>query len=155
MPQTVVFALADPGLSNSQKEQMASKLHSLERKVIECGKPVFPFIDLSGDYADIPDMSTLVTSDSWLVFDLLGLTGSQDWMTIPANLWENFLDFRKLRTFAENTSVCNDVAERGVALISTYTNMAQSEEQGQALLQVVEFHRALVTNTKKSSLKKC
>jgi hypothetical protein len=34
LPQTLVFALADPGLFNSQKEQMASKLHSLERKVI-------------------------------------------------------------------------------------------------------------------------
>ena len=89
------------------------------------------------------------------MFDLLGLTGSHDWMTIPANLWENFQDFRKFQIFAENTSVVNDVAERGVALISAYINMAQSEEQRQALLQVVEFHRSQVTNTKKSSLKKC
>ena len=49
VPQTVIFALADPGLSDSQKEQMASNLHGLERKVIKSGKSVFPFIDLSGD----------------------------------------------------------------------------------------------------------
>ena len=32
--QTVVFALADPELSDSQKESMARKLPSLERKKI-------------------------------------------------------------------------------------------------------------------------
>ena len=54
-----------------------------------------------------------------------------------------------------NVSVCNDLAERGVALITRYINMAESEEQRQALLQVVELHRALVTNCNKDSLKKC
>jgi hypothetical protein len=155
VPQTVVFALADPGLTDIQKERMAAKLHSLGREKIEGGKPVFPFIDLSGLDDEIPDMSSLVTSDSWLVFDLLDLTGTHDWMTIPASLWDNFLGFRKLKEFAENISVCNDVAERGVAIITMFINKAQSEEQRQALLQVVEFHRALVTNIKKSSLKKC
>ena len=155
VPQTVVLALADSGLSNIQKESMAAKLHSLERKKIEMGKPVFPFIDLSGLADDIPDMASFVTSDSWLVFDLLGLTGTHDWMSIPASLWENFLEFRKFKEFAENISVCNDVAERGIALITSFINKAQSEEQRQALLQVVEFHRSLVTNLKKPSLKKC
>ena len=155
VPQTVVLALADPSLSNIQKESMATKLHSCERKKIEMGKPDFPYIDLSGSNDDIPDMSSFVTSDSWLVFDLIGLTGTQDWMTIPATLWDNFQDFRKFKEFAENVSVCNDVAERGVALITKYINKVQCEEQRQALLQVVELHRGLVTNIKKSNLKKC
>ena len=55
----------------------------------------------------------------------------------------------------ENISVCNDIAERGVALITAYINKAQSEEQRQALLQVVEQHRDMVTTTTKSDLKKC
>ena len=103
----------------------------------------------------LPDMSAFITSDSWLVFDILGLTDSQDWLTVPASFWDNFLEFRKLREFCVNVSVCNDIAERGVALITAYINKAESEEQRQALLQVVEFHRALVTNTNKSSLKLC
>ena len=86
---------------------------------------------------------------------MLELNGSQDWMTIPANLWENFVDFKKIKEIAENLSVCNDIAERGVALISSYINRAQSEKQREALIQVVELHRSLVTNTDKSSLKKC
>ena len=63
VPQTVVFALADPGLTNIQKESMATKLHSLERKNIGMCKPMFPFIDLCGLDDDILDMSSLVTCD--------------------------------------------------------------------------------------------
>ena len=153
VPQTVVFALADADLPDRQKEAMARKLHSFERTKIDGGKPVFPFVDLSG--GEIPCMSSFVTSDSWLVFDFLGLTEVQDWLTIPAVHWENFSQFKKVKEFAQNISVCNDIAERGIALISSYINKAESEEQRQALLQVVEQHRELVKNTNKDSLKLC
>ena len=73
-PQTVVFALADRDLSDDQKERMARKLHSCERKQIDMGKPVFPYVDLSGE-AGIPDMASFVNDSSWLVFDKLGLKG--------------------------------------------------------------------------------
>ena len=155
VPQTVILALADPGLSDSQKEGMARKLHSLERSKIETGKPVFPVVDWSGESIQIPEMSSFVTSSSWLIFNLLGLTGSQDWLTVPASLWDNFQEFRKLKEFALNIAVCNDIAERGIAMITRYIDKAESEEQVQALLQVVEFHRALVTNSNKTSLKLC
>ena len=155
VPQTVVLALADPGLADVEKEGMARKLHSLERKKIVSGKPEFPQIIFRGEDITLPEMSSLVSSDSWLLFDILGLTGSQDWLTIPANLWTNFVEFKRLREFSENISVCNDVAERGVALITSYINKSESEEQRQALLQVVEFHRNLVINTNKASLKHC
>ena len=155
VPQTVVFALVDPGLSDNQKEKMAKKLHSLERNKIQKGKPEFPVIDFTGEEVKLPDMSAFVSSDSWLVFDMLDLTGSQDWLTIPPILWKNFQEFRKLREFAENISVCNDIAERGVSLITSFINKAESEEQRQALLQVVEHHRAMVTDTKKATLKLC
>ena len=132
---------------------MARKLHGLDRTKIVPGKPVFPYVDLSA--GEMPCLSSFVSSDSWLVFDLLGLAGAQDWLTVPASLWENFLEFRKLKEFSQNISVCNDIAERGVALITAYINKAESEEQRQALLQVVEFHRELVKDTNKASLKLC
>ena len=97
VPQTVVLALADPDLSSYQKEGMARKLYSLERNEIETGKPTFPYIALSG--SDIPDMSSFVTSASWLSFDILNQTESQDWLTIPSNLWQNFSKFRKFSVF--------------------------------------------------------
>ena len=100
-------------------------------------------------------MSSFVTSASGLIFDFLDLTESQDWLTVPSNLWQNFSDFWKFSVFANSLTVCNDIAERGVVLISAFINKAQSEEQREALLQVVEFHRTLVPDTNKSSLKKC
>ena len=45
IPQTVVFTLADPGLCTKVKENMAKKLHSLERREIPSGDPVFPSVD--------------------------------------------------------------------------------------------------------------
>ena len=60
---------------------MDKKLHSLERTNIEGGKPEFPHIDWIGEEIKIPHMLDFVSNDFWLVFDMLGLTGSQDWLT--------------------------------------------------------------------------
>ena len=154
-PQLILLALTDPDLSDSVKEEMANKLHSMERVAVAGGKPLIPYIDWSGEEIQIPGLASFVTPDSWLFFDLLGLSGTQDWLTIPAKLWGNFSEFQKLKEFAENIAVCNDIAERGVALISSYINKAQSEVQRQALLQVVELHRELVTGSNKAGLKLC
>ena len=98
VPQTVVLALADQGLGSSQKERMAVKLHSLERNTIVGGKPTFPYIDLSNP-DDIPDLASLVSSESWLLFNLLELNGSQDWMTIPSKLCDNYVVFKNSKSF--------------------------------------------------------
>ena len=155
VPQTVVFALVDPGLPDDQKERMAKQLHSLGRTKISMGKPEFPAIDFSGLEVELPDLADFVTSDSWLIFDKLGLLGSQDWLTIPPHLWDNFQEYRRFREFVQNVSVCNDIAERGVSLITAFINKTESEEQRQAMLQVVEHHRSMVVDANKSSLKLC
>ena len=118
VPQTVVFALADPGLPDNQKENIAKKLDSLERSTVPLGKPQFPVIDFSGEDIKLPELSELVSSDSWLVFDKLGLTGSQDWLSIPPKLWNNFTEFRKFREFVENISVCIGRSEKTLFAIS-------------------------------------
>ena len=100
-------------------------------------------------------MAALVTSDSWLVFLLLGFDGPQDWLQAPASFWHLFEEFRKLEEFANNISVVNDIAERGIHLMSDYISHCESEEQRQALFQCVEYHRALVPDTTKKSLKNC
>ena len=41
VPQTVVFALVDTGLTDDQRERMAVRLHSSERVEISSGKPEF------------------------------------------------------------------------------------------------------------------
>ena len=76
-PQLITLALADDGLDGSQRENIAKALHAQERTHIKPGKPTFPNIDWSGDKLTLPDMGSLVTSESWLIFDILNLQGSQ------------------------------------------------------------------------------
>ena len=46
--------------------------------------------------------------------------------------------FRKFKDFALNVSVVNDLAERGMHLITEFASMCSNKEGRQALLQVVE-----------------
>ena len=92
-------------------------------------KPEYPAIDFSGHEIQVPDLAEFITSDSWLIFDKLGLLGPQDWLTVPASLWDNFHEYRRFKEFVENVSVCNDIAERGVSLITAFINKTESEEQ--------------------------
>ena len=100
-------------------------------------------------------MASLVTSDSWLVFQLLHMEGPHDWLESSCSEWTNFQSYKRIEEFAQNISITNDIAERGVRLITDYLNKTNSEEQRQALLQTVEYYRALVPDTKKESLKMC
>ena len=154
-PQLIVLALCDEGLPDHQRESIAKALHTQPRKKIECGKPKFPVIDWSGDEVKLPPLGSFVSHESWLIFDILKLTGAQDWLLISANLWENFGEYREFKEFASNLPVKNDIAERGIAMVTQFVNKVQSEEQRSALLQVVEWHREMVKDTKKASLNLC
>ena len=82
-PQLVTLALADEGLEDSIKEQMAKALFSTEREEIQSGKPSFPLLPFGADESR-KDMSDLVSSESWLIFQLLDMNGPQDWLQTPA-----------------------------------------------------------------------
>ena len=153
-PQMIPIALADKKLEDTFKEQIAKALHSLPRITISSGKPVFPLLE-SGAQQTRMNLASLVTSDSWLVFQLLGLHGPHDWLQTPASLWHLFEEFRTLQKFSTNLSVCNDIAERGIHLMSDFIPHCESEDQRQALFQCVEFHRNLVSDCTKKSLKLC
>ena len=89
------------------------------------------------------------------MFKLLGLEGPQDWLQTPVSLWHLFEEYKKLEEFSNNISVCNDIAERGIHLMTDFIDHCESEEQRQALFQCVEYHRALVPDSTKKSLKFC
>ena len=100
-------------------------------------------------------MSTLIGPGSWLVFDLLKLTGPQDWLLSPTSVWHLSPEYMKLDIFSSNLVVVNDLAERGIHLATDFINRVESEEQREALFQVVEDFRARVKDTTKASLKLC
>ena len=79
-PQLIVLSILDRDISNSEKEDMAKKLFGMGRAdSIKPGKPVFPSIAMTVDSSP-PKLSSFITEDSWLVFDLLGLREQQEWL---------------------------------------------------------------------------
>ena len=134
---------------------MATVLHSTPRVEIEMGRPQFPVLDWTNEVLTRPHVGSLVTSNSWLIFNLLGLEGPQDWLQMPSEMWPMFTEYRKLEDFCSNLRVTNDLAERGIHLISEFIHKTKTEKQSQALLQVVEYHRKQIPTLSKENLSKC
>ena len=100
------------------------------------------------------ELSSFVTERSWLLFDLLGLDGVQEWLQTPPTMWEMFDDYRKLKDYVVNVCVVNDLAERGMHLITEFAGKCANPEERQALLQVVEEHRNQFKDFNKTTLAK-
>ena len=74
---TVVMALVDPELGLEEKEKLARAIHETPKpEKPRQGKPVFPDMTfLLAPHPRPPSLSTLVTTDSWAIFNRLGLQG--------------------------------------------------------------------------------
>ena len=126
----------------------------MDRNNIKTGKPTFPMLS-QGPTMARKNMSTLIGVESWLVFDLLDITGAQEWLLTSASTWHLSPSFLMLKEFACNIVVINDLAERGVHLATDFIRRVDSEEQREALFQVVEDFRSRVKKVTKASLKMC
>ena len=153
-PQLITLAMTDKELEDSSRMEIAQVLHSQERKVMKTGKPTFPLLP-HGATNTRENISMLIGPGSWLVFDLLNLPGPQDWLLTPTSEWHLSPDYLKLDTFSSNLVIVNDLAERGIHLATDFINRVESDEQREALFQVVEDFRGRVKDTTKASLKLC
>ena len=130
---------------------MAKKLFSMDRaESVKPGKPEFPIISWTLDSSP-PKLSSFISEDSWLIFDLLGLKDEQEWLQTLFIMWDKFKNFRFLVQVLSLT-VVNDLAERGIHLATDFIDRCRDEEQRQALLQVVEDHRSRFPDYKKDTL---
>ena len=137
--QLVVFALADANVAENTRQKMAVKLHGIERKSIDGGRPKFPDITNIEDIA----LENFIAAESWLLFDLLGLSGPQNWLQTSPDTWHEIPEYLALSEFIENVSVTNDIAERGVKLMTDFIEKCHDEEQRDAITQVIEEHRKM------------
>ena len=145
----ITVALCDSGLCDEEREQLAKAIQSQPRGEVMPGKPKFP--DMVWPDAR-PSVAYFVTKDSWLIFDLLELSG--EFMSVPCQFWSNFGEYRKLEEFCLNIPTLNDSAERGCHMITEYMNKVHSEEARQDLLQCVQFWRSIMPDLSKESLAK-
>ena len=90
-----------------------------------------------------PSLHSVVNSNRWLMFEILGLQKEKkpDWLQVPSSMWYLFADYKKLEEFSFNLSVTNNIAERGVRIITDFLNKTKDKNWRQALLQTVEYFR--------------
>ena len=85
-------------------------------------------------------MSDYISEKLWFLFNLLGVKDTT-WMNEPLLSLDSHPDFVKFNAFVSKFRVVNDLAKRGIQLLSDYIDQCHDEGQRQALLQVVELHR--------------
>ena len=112
----------------------------------DLGKPILS-LELTAR-TSLPD---LVGSQSFLIFDLLGL--AWDWLSENPDVWDQNDSYKQMREYIRTVKVTNDVAERGVKLIADYATILTTDDDMRALLlHGVERNRQMFPNFKKSVL---
>ena len=89
----------------------------------------------------LPNLKSFVALESWLIFDLLELQEPQTWLQQPCSTWSHNNNHMCFKKFVQSLTVVNDVAERGVKMVSDFIDMSQDESQRHYLTQVIEWHR--------------
>lgn len=135
-------------MTKSAKEELAVKLSETENPdSYRRGKPIFPVIN------EATLLTDLVGPESHFMFDALGV--KCDWLTAPADSWGENDSYKKAQQFVKSVKVTNDVAERGVKLMSDFaTHITTDREQRSCLLQVVECHRKKFDSFRKATWNK-
>ena len=144
--ELVAFAFCSKRISDESKRDLADKMLLFERPgEYRPGKPSLPKVTEESELVDF------IGSNSWLVFDILGLQG--DWLVKPVTEWEESPDYLTLKTYIENLKVVNDTAERGIKLWSDFIGILTSNEaKRQDIVQVVEEHRGKIKARNKANI---
>ena len=141
----VPLALFSELLTPGEKDKLAKKMVSVKDRDLEVRPPVFPEVGPGTEVFD------LVGERSFTMFSLLHL--AYDWLELPPEKWEEDADFLVAKEFVRTVKTTNDVAERGVKLISDYAAILTTDEkQRQWLLQGVEQCRKRYATCKKCTL---
>ena len=110
----------------------------------------------SVNYKDVKSIMSMtlkqfVTKNSLNFFNILGL--NTQFLDDDPELWNTNPTYIHAEIIVNNLMVTNDIAERGVKLMSEFNSLlARDEQQKQSILHVVSEHRKLYSDCKKQSL---
>ena len=144
--ETVPFCLISNRLSLDQKSRIAARILSFAPpESITLGKPVFQ------ELQEKTKLHDLVGPKSYHLFSILGT--DYEWLRQKPEEWENSPDYKEMEGFVRTVKVTNDVAERGVKIISDYAKiLTQDNSLRRQLLQGVEMSRKIHPDFKKMTL---
>ena len=115
------------------------------------GKPELPQLPTTKEDGLEVCLSDSVGHGSLYMFDIMGF--KKDWLQKPIHSWKNDENYLEMEYFVQNMLVCNDPAERGVKLVSDFIDcLTKDSAEREDLLQVVEAHRKMFTDTNKSTM---
>jgi hypothetical protein len=144
--ETVPFCLFSSRLSLDQKSRVAARILSFDPpESVTLGKLVLQELNKKSE------LHNLVGPKNYRLFSILGT--DYEWLQEKPEEWENNTDYKEMENFVRTLKVTNDVAERGVKVISDYAKiLTQDNSLRRKLLQGVEMSRKINPNFKKMTL---
>ena len=148
VPQMIPFALFSSQTSHDDKSVLASKILTFEHEIpvsYPLVKPTFPEISESTNIVD------LVSKESFMFFTILKT--DWQWLHLSPLQWEDNPSYKEAETFVRTVKVLNDLAERGIKLITDYAHcLTKDEEMRKILLHGVEQNRRKYPDFRKKTL---
>lgn len=144
--ELVALSFFDPNVSLDTKRKMLTAVNKHKNTNIPPKVPVIKQTNIQK-----MNLEDFVTSNTNRFFEITGISSS--FMTKCVEEWTDDPDFKMGQETVSNLKVINDIAERGVALMTEYNKLqTNDEEQKQFLLLVVQKHRNMFPDQKKSTL---
>ena len=121
--KVVVCSPLGEQISLDENAEMSRRLLPTPRHYNEDYSPSDVVLD------DTTTLADLIDEGSWLLFELTA-TG-HTWLTTPPETWSECEDFCALNMFMHSVKVTNDVAERGISMLKSFTGSVKDESQFQ------------------------
>lgn len=148
----ILMALFDPNVSIEEKRKMVDNLrHRLpvdeNRIKVNVNLQVLRRTYLTKNISDFVSTKSLQFSDRFCI--------ETEFLDFDPSTWTIRDDYNEGYDFCRNLLVVNDIAERGVKLITDFNQiLSDGEEDKQYLLQVVTDYRRKYPDANKSTLMK-
>lgn len=140
----VGLAFFDEALNVNEKKEM---IKSLENK--ECSQNIAKCFNRQSNISN-KKLSDFVSENTKILFQLLKLDDT--FLKVDPSNWSNNSIYNDNKKKISHLKVVNDIAERGVALASSYNMLTKDESQQQNVYQVVENHRKIFPNADKATI---
>lgn len=150
------LSIFDDGVEMDIKRKMLEKMKSSEMNAEKSARKAFIHPALIKD-AKLIDFVTPNTMKFFLKMfptDMVPNEIKLDFLKTDPDSWENDDNYLLAKSVVHSLHVVNDIAERGVATMTSYNStITKSEEDKQNLLQSVEKHRINLPKLNKKDIK--
>lgn len=145
-PEMIGFAFFDPAVSLEEKRKMVASLKKKAKITLKRGVSIEDLRSFTSK-----NLSDFVTEATLTFFNNFRI--STEFLLEDPSTWNSNQVYLEGSSFCHGLHVVNDLAERGVKLMTDYNSiLTKDEDAEQYLLQVVENYRREYPTSRKSDL---